>query len=183
MLQLPATPAWDVWSLGCTLFEAATGTVLFGGLEQAAAALVADEPSSGSGDEAAGASGAAAWRWRGAAAAAAERRQQRLERRLDAAHLALARRLLGPAPLGVLERSRVAAGFYDARGEPLLPLPGRAPLEQRLQESGALDRQQVMGATHAASGVAWATGSWAVATGKTACLVQRSKGQGLGQDF
>lgn len=143
VLQLPATPAWDVWSLGCTLFETATGTVLFGGLEQAAAALAgADGGSSSSDGEAAG---GAAWRWRGAAGSATARRRARLEALSDAAHLALVRRLLGPPPLGVLERSPLARAFYDDRGEPLRPLPGRKGLEQRLVEAGALDAAQVTG--------------------------------------
>ena len=154
LLALPCTPAWDVWQLGCALYEAATGDALFGpALEAAAAAHAAGLGSSGSSDSESSDDGAGAalgwWRPpRGAQGAAATRRSRRHGSRLDVAcdraHLAAMRRLLGPPPWALLRASPVAADFFDARGE-LLPRTAAAagagaaardwrPLERRLAE-------------------------------------------------
>ena len=151
VLQLPAAPAWDVWSLGCTLFEAATGTPLFKGIENAAAAAAArglagplgshhpsEQDSSGAGDER-----VVPWQWR-AEGDTGSRQRQRLEWLSDATHLAMMRRLLGPLPPSLLERSPVASLFVDGRSELLLAPSGRRlGLEERLSSSGALGPPEV----------------------------------------
>ncbi|KAI8463024.1 MAG: kinase-like domain-containing protein [Monoraphidium minutum] len=144
VLELPATPAWDVWSLGCTLFEAATGTILFGGIEQAAAAAAAADEREGAAARG-GSPGTPGWQWRGSGGGSSQVRRERAEQAGDAAHLALVRRLLGPPPLSMLERSPAASRFYDSRGELLRPLPGRRTLEQLLAECGDLNAQQAGG--------------------------------------
>lgn len=145
ILHLPATAAWDIWSLGCTLYEAATGTILFGGLEEVATSVLAAGMLSG-GEDSDEHAGEGPWNRRphAAGAASALAHQQRLERMADEAHLALMRRLLGPPPLRMLERSPVASLFFDERGELRhLVAPGRRPLDKCLGDTGTMDPQQV----------------------------------------
>lgn len=153
ILGLPRTTAWDMWQLGCCLYEAATGTILFGGLEEAAAAAVAALPSGGGASSSDDESSSGGW-WRqrggsgeaggGGESAADRRRRRRLERASDAAHLALMRRLLGPPPARLLARSPHVPQFYDARGELAGGFGwGRRRLEQQLADAGGLDTEEV----------------------------------------
>ena len=121
ILNLPCTPAWDLWSLGCTLFEAATGTILFGGMEQEAAAHASGVAAA---DEARSTAVQAAGTWwssnlQDECTASRRQMQQRLiDHALDTTHLARMRALLGPLPLTLLAHSPVAAAFD-------WPQPGR----------------------------------------------------------
>ncbi|GBF99439.1 hypothetical protein Rsub_11925 [Raphidocelis subcapitata] len=139
VLHLPATPAWDMWALGCTLFEAATGTVLFGGIEDAATTLGSD--AAGEGSSSSGGGGGLRRLWEQSRESSARAPS---DLAVDAAHLALVRALVGPAPRRVLDRSPLAATFYDSRGELRLQLPSRRALAQRLVDSGSLDAAQAV---------------------------------------
>jgi serine/threonine protein kinase len=157
ILGLPATTAWDVWSLGCALYEAATGTILFGGIEPAAAALSAARGDGGGGSS----SGGGGAQWRGAAAAAEEEAAREAgERAADAVHLALIRGLLGPPPQALLARARhaqrggrgdgsngggSAAALFDSRGEVAEVYADRRPLGRRLAEDGAFGGDAAVG--------------------------------------
>jgi hypothetical protein len=165
-----------MWSLGCTLFEAATGTTLFGGLDSVAVAASDDGDES---SEPSGGDGTNLWRRRGGGSGGGREEgrvgaaPQRVAGALavDAAHLALMRSLLGPFPSHLLERAgpAAAAPFFDARGELRAGAAGRRGLEERLRDGGGLTRHEVRGAL----GLVWAggccVGRWAAADYDRAC--------------